>query len=433
MKQVRTTSSRTGRRRWGLVAGLLGVVMSCVALPPGARAEILIAVTTDHTLVGIDTSNAGSPVFTKQITGVAANQALVGLDYRPSDGRIYAVAAASNSGVADATFTSQLYTISPNSGMATPLGGPITPGLEVDNLRQFTSFGMDFNPNVDAIRVISDLNQNIVVNANTGALSASATDVFYAMGDVNQGVDPNIVDVAYNNNVAGAASTQQFGIDSLRGVLVTVANNAGTLRTVGPLNVAGTGGTLLGQGGFDISGETGTAFAVLSTITSGGQVVQGLYTVNLSTGAATQVAVLPPNQFGLLDGLTTLPARAAFVSEGRINVPILDYYVPIAYNFSVASAQTYPNNGNLLYAYYASLYAYYYHLYAAAVVTNSPSDYEAQLATYRQLRYAQAVYSYYAFGYATLGGYQDYDGNVYYNQLANYIAYIYGVEDLDQP
>jgi hypothetical protein len=91
----------------------------------------------------------------------------------------------------------------------------------------------------------------------------------------------NIVAVAYSNNFSGATSTILYAIDSAAGTLanITVPNSGGPITTVGSMGL----GTNLNEAiGFDISGLTGTAYA---SITTGG--ISRLYTINLTTGAAT--------------------------------------------------------------------------------------------------------------------------------------------------
>jgi hypothetical protein len=50
-----------------------------------------------------------------------------------------------------------------------------------------SSFGFDFNPTVDRIRVQSDADQNLRLNPATGALAATDTTLSFAVGDTNQG------------------------------------------------------------------------------------------------------------------------------------------------------------------------------------------------------------------------------------------------------
>jgi hypothetical protein len=123
-----------------------------------------------------------------------------------------------------------------------------------------------------------------VLNPITGALQLNATPLAYGAADPNFGVDPNVVDSAYDRNVPNTPATQLYGIDTGLNILVTQANNAGTLGTVGPLGL-----DVVGAGGFDISGATGIAYAALQPANSS---QSSLYSINLATGAATNLGVI---------------------------------------------------------------------------------------------------------------------------------------------
>jgi hypothetical protein len=139
-------------------------------------------------------------------------------------------------------------------------------------------------PTIDRIRSVADTNVNIVLNPNTGT-SAGFTNVLFTPGDPNAGVDPNIVHSAYTNSFVGSTSTQLYGIDAGLDILVTQANNLGTLATVGQL-----GADVTSLGGFDISGTSGIAYLVALVAGSNRST---LWTVDLATGAASYVAFAP--------------------------------------------------------------------------------------------------------------------------------------------
>src|SRR5260221_207722 len=63
-----------------------------------------------------------------------------------------------------------------------------------------TAHGVDFNPTVDRLRIVSDTDGNLRVNPNTGVLVATDTALSYNAGDPNVGANPNIVAYAYSNN-----------------------------------------------------------------------------------------------------------------------------------------------------------------------------------------------------------------------------------------
>ena len=218
----------------------------------------------------VDNTNAltiysGTSVSTKSITGLQSGETVLGIDFRPVNGQLYALGS-----------TSRLYTINTSNGAATVVGGaPFATPLAG------TDFGFDFNPTVDRIRVISNTGQNLRLHPETGAL-------VMADGNLN-GAATNGTATAYTNNFAGATATTMYVINHETGRLYRQdPPNNGTLIDIGPLNVAG--GFEAGNG-FDIGGMSNTAYAVLR---SGG--TSRVYTVDVTTGAASPVnaAGTPP-------------------------------------------------------------------------------------------------------------------------------------------
>jgi hypothetical protein len=204
---------------------------------------------------------------------------LLALDVQPSSGELFAVDG-----------NGRLRTDLTGSGAVSPMNaGPLN-GF---------SFGFDFNPVIDRVRLTSDTNNNLVIDPSTGALQTAATNLFYQAGDPNAGKDPNILGSAYTNSFPGAASTQLYGIDAGLDILVTQANNSGSLATVGPLGV-----DVASLGGFDIAGDTGIAYAAM---TPAGSSKSFFYTVDLATGAAMQV--------GEIGGGMVITAMAVAFSE----------------------------------------------------------------------------------------------------------------------
>jgi hypothetical protein len=126
----------------------------------------------------------------------------------------------------------------------------------------------------DRLRVISDSGQSLRLNADTGA---TTTD-----GDINRvGVAPSVSAAAYSNSFAGTTTTALFDLDAASDVLAQQnPPNNGTLVDVGALGVDITGST-----GFDIAG--GGNGLVLAALRAGANGPFTLYTVSLTTGAAT--------------------------------------------------------------------------------------------------------------------------------------------------
>jgi hypothetical protein len=241
---------------------LLAFACFLAVLPLASHAYIGYAITNANELYRVDFANP-SVYRSVPITGLAAGDQIVGLDLRPSTNELFALGS-----------QSRLYIVNPVTGAATQVGaaGQFT--------LSGTSFGFDFNPTVDRIRVVSDADQNLRLNPATGGLAAADTPLAYAPGDPNAGQNPNLVASAYTNSFGGAGTTTLYGIDTNVDALVLQnPPNGGTLNTVGPLGV-----NALGIAGFDIVYDNGinTAYALLQ-VGAG----YGVYQVNLVTGTAS--------------------------------------------------------------------------------------------------------------------------------------------------
>lgn len=177
----------------------------------------------------------GTTSFTRLVHVTQVNGNLIGIDFRPADGNANSIY-----GLTD---TGNLYTINLTS---TQLGAAtLVSTLSPRFAGGFQSL-MDFNPVLNAIRLIGTNDQNLAVVNSGGNLNVTAaqTSLAYAAGDVNAGVDPNITGGAYSNNYAGAPATLFYGIDYDRDTLVTVATKnatgssntgGGQLQTIGPV------------------------------------------------------------------------------------------------------------------------------------------------------------------------------------------------------
>ena len=115
----------------------------------------------------------------------------------------------------------------PRAG-AVRVGGrrlPFTPALNG------TSFGFDFNPTVDRIRITSDTGQDLRANPDTGAVAAVDGVLGYAPGRRGRRDVPSVGGSGYSNSVPGTTATQLFDIDTARDTLVLQnPPNAGDLR-----------------------------------------------------------------------------------------------------------------------------------------------------------------------------------------------------------
>jgi hypothetical protein len=222
----------------------------------GERGDVLV-LTTDGRLVRVPQDAPAAVQYDVPINSLGAGETLVGIDVRPANGQAY--------GVSDA---SKVYVLDPGTGRASlvsTLSQPISG----------TSFGVDFNPVADRLRVVSNNGQNLRIEVETGVTTVDST-LGYAAGDRNEGTDPTVVAAAYTENRTGATTTQLYDIDTALDVLALQdPPNNGVLRTVGWLGVDADAVT-----GFDIL--KGKAFAAIGTGTS-----SRLYRIDLETGEAT--------------------------------------------------------------------------------------------------------------------------------------------------
>ena len=242
----------------------------------GSQSDLVYGILAGNTLVNFNPAAPNAVTNVGPVTGLGGGENIVGIDFRPATGDLFAL-----------TSASKIYTVNPNTGAATIVGAAFTPVLSG------SVFGFDFNPVVDRIRVVSDAEQSFRLNPSTGTVAATDTNLAYVVGDPNAGNTPDVVAAAYTNNVnPPPATTTLFGIDTSRDALVRIGGvdgnptpNGGQLTTIGALGVDAASGST----SFDIAGD-GTAFAV---VTVAG--VRNLYTVNLSTGALTLVGQLGAN------------------------------------------------------------------------------------------------------------------------------------------
>ena len=237
------------------------------------------------------------------ITG-GIGDTLQAIDFRPATGQLYGLAVTNAAGTGG---TGQIVVLNTQTGARTSVGSPFS-------VAGATSYGFDFNPTVDRIRVTTDTDVNLRINPDDGAAINDGTLAF-APGDRNFGNNPTIGGVAYINNTPNAAATQLFGIDYQRDALVTISPaNDGTVISIAPLSF-GVGSTL----GFDVA-ASGKAFvsyvrddAVFATI-SPPPAMTNLATLNLSNGTLTELGTI--NSSGAVRDIAVSPVgvSASFVA-----------------------------------------------------------------------------------------------------------------------
>lgn len=190
-----------------------------------------------------------------------------------------------------------IYEVDAMSGALTDLGASFMDDAVIGE----GAVAFDFNNQIDAVRAVGADGSNLVYfpdGFGDGDERANSvrrfTDAFYVDGDNSAGAQPLIFANAYTNAINGvtAASTAQYALDARANALVTLANNAGELATVGLLTIDGKAVDVLDAGGFDIvSAAEGSdlAYAILQI---DGEATADLYLVDLASGALTSLGDL---------------------------------------------------------------------------------------------------------------------------------------------
>jgi Domain of unknown function (DUF4394) len=237
-----------------------------------------IGLTMDQRLICFSESRPGNARTLGTVYGLQMDTKLVGIDYRVQNSRLY--------GVGDMGGVYLLDTVS----AAAMLVNRLTVALDG------TSFGVDFNPAADRLRIISNTGQNLRHDVNLGVTSLDdALD--YPPGTPLNTSGPTALGVAAaaytNNDLDLNTATTLFVIDStLDQVAIQAPPNNGSLAATGKLGLDAD--TTVG---FDIhskqrNGSTASvrALASITTPTS----PTSLYSVNLVNGKASPRGAFMP-------------------------------------------------------------------------------------------------------------------------------------------
>jgi hypothetical protein len=278
----------------GLAAALTAVL---TATAPAAQAQTAYAIANGgSTLISFNVANptailssvtiniGGSTVI--NIGGQPTLVGLDGIDFRPATGQLY--------GYSDTTDT--LYTVDTTTGGLTALPGAVE-GTTNSNL-----VGFDFNPVVDRIRVVTPAAaaggaggaESVVLTPTSSAPFSTGPGLTYSAGDpgASSPFGVQVIEAAYTNNFAGAASTTLYGIDYGTSSLVTINVTTGAVSTVGSLGITlptpANGTPFVGFDIFTALGGGNTAYAILDTTTGlASGTAPNFFTINLTTGVAS--------------------------------------------------------------------------------------------------------------------------------------------------
>ena len=257
------------------------------------------------------------PDFDRVITGLQPDEQILAIDVRPRNGELYGVSNQSRLYLIDYRIRDTRTPITARPvGTRDPITGTTAPFSPALNFT--TKIDIDFNPLVDRIRLVTDNDQNLRLNPDTGEVVAVDGTLAYAAGDANAGRNPNVVGVAYTNSFTGATGTTLFALDSSLDRLATQnPPNDGTLNTsfALPANTDEIAG-------FDIAHDRmeggGTAYVTLRT---GASAIPHLYAINLTNGAFSDRGIFFFNSTPRSIAAELAPQRMVIISEFRFNGP----------------------------------------------------------------------------------------------------------------
>ena len=211
---------------------------------------------------GVDTPEQVSGIGF--VRGLQGDSRLIGIDYRVQNGLLYGVGNAGG-----------IYTLEESNAAASKVS-QLTVALTG------TSFGVDFNPAADRLRVVSDTGQNLRHDVNPGGTTTVDLTLTYPPATTPA---TGVTGSAYtNNDLDTNTNTTLYGLDTnLNQVAIQSPANNGTLAATGLLTVdPGT------NAGFDIyskirNGTTVDLFAY-ATLRVGGS--YQVYEITLFSGNA---------------------------------------------------------------------------------------------------------------------------------------------------
>jgi len=223
----------------------------------------VIGLTVDQRLICFGEDSPEDSDTIGQITGLAGDTSLVGIDYRPANNTLYGVG---NSG--------GIYTVQGVNAMATKVS-------QLSVTLRGTAFGVDVNPAADALRIISNAGQNLRFSFAAGTTTVDGALTYPPETTRATGVTA----AAYTNNDSDPnTATTLYDIDARQDqVAIQSTANTGQLAPTGKLTVD----TSL-RVGFDIYSTVRDGSTVdvrgLASLTVGGQA--GLYRITLFSGKA---------------------------------------------------------------------------------------------------------------------------------------------------
>ncbi|MGX4642643.1 DUF4394 domain-containing protein [Massilia sp. SYSU DXS3249] len=244
----------------------------------GSNSLSVVGLTEDMRLVCFNEKRPGKADSIGIISGLVRGDALVGIDFRVQDGKLYGVSR-----------TGGVYVIDTRSAMATKVS-------QLSVALEGASFGVDFNPAADRLRVVSDSGQNLRHNVNAAGVTIVDDPLDYPPATPVNAVGANATFVtgsAYtNNDLSPSTATTLYALDTtLDQVALQSPPNDGTLAATGKLELDAAPAV-----GFDIYSTVRGGVAVSQQALASLRTGEGdskLFSINLSTGKATSRGSFP--------------------------------------------------------------------------------------------------------------------------------------------
>lgn len=254
----------------------LGLALAAALGANVAAAETLAGLKDGNTIVWIDSDQ-------KKVVGsvkLANGGKLVGIDVRPSDGKLYGM-----------TADGAIVVVDHKTG-EWEKKSQISEKLPADAM-----FSVDFNPAADRLRVITSTGMSLRINVDDGKTIVDGS-LKYSDADAAKGKTPKVTAVGYSNSFAGTKETTLYDIDATAGTLLKQAPpNDGVVSTLGKLGVK-TDGPIA----FDVLSDG--KGANVGWLLANGE----LHTVDLTTGAAKSVGKIA-GLSGTISDIAILPAK----------------------------------------------------------------------------------------------------------------------------
>lgn len=236
----------------------------CAARNSRGRDLQVVGLVADGTLVCFEDDNPRNVDTIGKVSGLDQDVTIVGIDYRPANNVLYGLGNAAG-----------VYTIDVANAQATLVS-------RLNQPLEGSSFGVDFNPTVDRLRIVSDTGQNLRANVDDGTTNVDGTLNIPGPTPVNPAL--GVTAVAYTNNDADSnTATTLFDVDTTNdNTVIQAPANGGALSPTGKLRVDAAGPV-----GFDIYSSvrngTTTSLRALASIT-GPDGSASLFRVDLLAG-----------------------------------------------------------------------------------------------------------------------------------------------------